>query len=242
MRFSILASGSLGNSFFVESSKERILIDIGLSLKEIEKRLLNLKIPPNTITKILLTHENVDHIKGLHSFTKKYNVPVYLNKHTYENLPKSLKKIPENLVNFFETSREFNLNDINIQPIPVSHDAADPVGFKLTSKNNTISIVTDLGYVNNNIKDILKGSKVLIMESNHDTNMLKMCKYPWEVKRRILSDKGHLSNEDTGYALAEIIRGEKELIYLAHLSQENNIFELAFLTIKNILSESGLVI
>jgi phosphoribosyl 1,2-cyclic phosphodiesterase len=242
MKFSILASGSSGNSLFLETEKQRILVDVGLSGKQLEQRLRLINIDPSTISAILISHEHIDHVKGLGVFCRRYQIPVYLNLPTFQALPKQIGEIPEQLIHFVETGRSFELADLWIDSFPVSHDAAEPMAFTFTHQREKLAIVTDLGYVNQKIIDRVADADTFIWESNHDIEMLRMGTYPWNVKRRILSDVGHLSNQDAGEALAHFLRGEGQQVFLAHLSKDNNLSELAHLTIKNILEEAGFAV
>lgn len=239
MKFSILASGSTGNSLFIESEQTRFLVDAGLSGKQLEQRLKQIGVDPSTLSGIWVTHEHIDHVRGLGVFARRYQIPIFINEPTFNHLPSSVGEIPEHLIHFFETGASIDHHDVLIHSIPVSHDAAEPVGFHFQEGEETLAIITDLGYVPSRIIDQLKGTDTLIWESNHDIEMLRMGSYPWNVKRRILSDTGHLSNEDAGEALAEILCGMGENVYLAHLSRDNNLFELAHLTVKNILEDAG---
>lgn len=240
MKFSVLASGSTGNSLFVETDETRVLVDAGLSGRQLEERLKRIGVDPSTLTAIFVSHEHIDHVKGLGVLVRRYQLPVYMNEATWNHLPPSVGEIPESLQNVLETGASLEIHDLRVETIPVSHDAAEPVGFHFRQGEETLAIITDLGYVNQRITDQVSGVDTLIWESNHDVEMLRMGSYPWNVKRRILSDVGHLSNEDAGEALAEILRGMGEHVYLAHLSRDNNLSELAHLTVKNILEETGL--
>lgn len=240
MKFSVLASGSSGNSLFIESEKARVLVDVGLSGKQLEQRLHHIGIDPATLTAIFVSHEHIDHVKGLGVLVRRYQLPVYMNEATWRNLPSSVGEIPEMFQNVLETGAALELQDLRIETIPISHDAAEPMGFHFRQQEEQLAIVTDLGYVNQRIIDQVTGVDTLIWESNHDVEMLRMGAYPWNVKRRILSDVGHLSNQDAGEALTEILRGVGEHVFLAHLSRDNNLSELAHLTVKNILEDTGL--
>ncbi|SFX30434.1 Phosphoribosyl 1,2-cyclic phosphodiesterase [Thermoactinomyces sp. DSM 45891] len=239
MKFSVLASGSSGNSLYVESGDFRILVDAGLSGKQLEQRLQQVGADPSTLSAILVTHEHIDHVKGLGVMARRYQLPIYMNEKTWDALPSSVGEIPPTLQNVLEAGATLDIDSLHIQTIPISHDAADPMGYRLSEDRESLAIVTDLGYVNQRILDQVSGVDTLIWESNHDVSMLRMGSYPWNIKRRILSDLGHLSNEDSGEALLEILKGVGEQVYLAHLSQDNNVVELAHLTIKQILENSG---
>jgi len=240
MKFSVLASGSTGNSLYIETERTRFLVDAGLSGKQLEQRLNLIGVDPATLTAIFVTHEHIDHVRGLGVFARRYQIPIFLNEPTWKNLPSSVGEIPEMLIQLFETGATLEHQGAIIHSIPTSHDAAEPVGFHVQEGKETLAIVTDLGYVPSRIIDQVKGTDTLIWESNHDVEMLRMGSYPWNVKRRILSDTGHLSNEDAGEALTEILTGMGENVYLAHLSRDNNMSELAHLTVKNILEEAGM--
>lgn len=240
MKYSILASGSSGNSLFVESGKVRILVDAGLSGKQIEARLAEINVDPTTLSAILVTHEHIDHVKGVGVLARRYQVPVYINGPTLKNLPSSVGKIPETLVHILETASSLELEDLHIESFAISHDAAEPMMYSFQQGKDRLAIVTDLGYVNQRIIDQVSGVDVLIWESNHDVDMLRIGPYPWNIKRRILSDLGHLSNQDSGEALTEIVKGMGESVHLAHLSNDNNVVELAHLTVQDILEDTGL--
>ena len=240
MKFSVHASGSTGNALYIESEQTRILVDAGISAKQLTMRLQQLDVDASTIQAIFVTHEHIDHVKGLGVLARRLQIPVYMNEPTWRHLPSSVGEIPEPLKNVMETGASLEFKDLLIESIPVSHDAAEPVGYQIHHGKEKLATVTDLGYVSSRIIDFLQGVDTLIWESNHDVEMLRMGSYPWNVKRRILSDTGHLSNEDAGEALAEILKGMGENVYLAHLSKDNNLSELAHLTVKNILEETGL--
>ncbi|SFI69346.1 MBL fold metallo-hydrolase [Thermoflavimicrobium dichotomicum] len=240
MRFSVLASGSSGNSIYIESERARVLIDAGLSGKQLEERLKQIGVHPSTLSAILVTHEHIDHVKGLGVLARRYQIPVYMNEATQKHLPTSVGTIPEKQQHLFHSQAIIEVEDLQIESFPVSHDAAEPVGYALHVDNETIAVVTDLGYVSQRIIEKVSGADTLIWESNHDVEMLRVGSYPWNVKRRILSDIGHLSNEDSGEALVDVLHGKGEHVYLAHLSKDNNLSELAHLTVKEILEDAGL--
>jgi phosphoribosyl 1,2-cyclic phosphodiesterase len=240
MNFSVLASGSSGNSIYIESRRARILIDAGLSGKQIEERLKQVGSNPASLSAILVTHEHIDHVKGIGVLARRYQIPIYMNEATWKHLPRSVGSIPEPLQNIFESNSIIELEDLQIETIPISHDAAEPVAFSIHYEQESMAVVTDLGYVSERIIQKVTGVDTLIWECNHDVEMLRVGSYPWNVKRRILSDLGHLSNEDSGEALTSILHGKGEQVYLAHLSQDNNLSELAHLTVKEILKEAGL--
>lgn len=239
MRFSILASGSSGNATYIETEHSRLLVDVGLSGKQLEKALHSIDVDPASITALMISHEHSDHIKGLGVFTRRYQIPVYLNQATWKALPKRIGEIPPHLIHLVETGHSFTLLDLYVDTFPISHDAAEPIAFTFTHQRERLAVVTDLGYVNQKIIDRIRGADTIIWESNHDIEMLRMGRYPWNIKRRILSDIGHLSNQDAGEALVQLLQGVGEKVFLAHLSKDNNLAELAQLTVKNILTDAG---
>ncbi|MBO2531316.1 Phosphoribosyl 1,2-cyclic phosphodiesterase [Planifilum fulgidum] len=240
MKYSVLASGSTGNALYIETDQVRLLVDAGLSGKQLEQHLRSIGVDPKTLTAILISHEHIDHVKGLGVFARRYNIPVYMNEATWSALPSSVGAINEACRNVLESGAVLEIGDLKIETFEVSHDAAEPIGFRFQRGNESLALVTDLGYVSRRIIDRVSGVDALIFESNHDVNMLRMGSYPWNVKRRILSDVGHLSNEDAGEALAEILAGNGEQVSLAHLSQENNLMELAHMTVRQFLEEADL--
>lgn len=240
IKYSVLASGSTGNSVYIGTEKNNILIDAGLSGKKVEEGLRNVGVDPTQIDGIFITHEHDDHIKGVGVLSRKYHIPIYSNENTLERLPSTVGNIDESLKNVFETGSVKDFGDLQIESFAISHDAAEPVGYLFKENDLQLSLVTDIGYVSQKIIDKIKGSDAYIFESNHDVEMLRMSSYPWSVKRRILGDSGHLSNEDSGEALAKLISGDTQNVHLAHLSKENNMIELARLSVKNILEDYGI--
>src|SRR5438874_9508420 len=223
---SMLASGSRGNCAMVESSNARILVDAGISCRETFKRLKSMGRNPHEISAILITHEHSDHIYGLTVLAKKLDVPVFMTGATHQawarasrdeagELPKMAK------LELFSSGRSFQIGDITVTPSTIPHDAADPVGFTFRAEGTKIGIATDLGYLPPNVCDHLRGCDLLIIESNHDLEMLRGGPYPWSVKQRVMSRVGHLSNE----ALADFFSGDYDggatYVVLAHLSEQN---------------------
>jgi len=228
----VLASGSRGNTAIVESSATRILVDAGISCRETFKRIKAAGAERESISAILVTHEHTDHVYGLLVLAKKLNVPVFMTGATHQAWSKSLRdalaekpELPK--VEFFSAGRIFQIGDISITPFTIPHDAADPVGFTFRAEGMKVGIATDLGYMPPSICDHLRGCDVLMIESNHDLEMLRVGPYPWSVKQRVMSRVGHLSNS----ALAQFLRngydGNASYIVLAHLSEHNNHPEIA---------------
>lgn len=235
MRFIPLFSGSSGNALLLEAGAARVLIDAGLPAKTVEQALLSAGIPPETLTAILITHEHSDHIKGVGPIARKYQLPVYANAPTWETMEGKLGKLAPANMRTFVTGQDFYLKDLSILPFATPHDAAESVGYAFTYKGIRMCSVTDIGHMDHSILDILEGSRLLFLESNHDEDMLKAGPYPYPLKRRILSDRGHLSNDSAGKALCKLYRRGVRDVILGHLSRENNYEELALTTVKSSL-------
>jgi len=231
IKYSILASGSTGNVIYIGSQEKNILVDAGVSGRRIAELLAEVDVTIEELDAIFVTHEHEDHVRGIGVLARRYNIPIYLNYNTFLSLPSSIGKIDESLINIIDTDGERQLGDLKIESFGVSHDASEPVGYIVSSNDYRLSIVTDLGYVSNKIKNRIKGSHAFIIETNHCIEMLQMGSYPWELKRRILSDLGHLSNDAAAEALAEIVTTDTELVHLFHRSQENNQLDLARITV-----------
>lgn len=214
-----LASGSRGNSLFVSCSNSSILIDAGLSGVEMERRLGILNIDPQGLTAIVITHEHSDHIKGAGILSRRFKLPLYITPKTY-GACQGLGKIED--LRFFECGTPFNIDQIRINPFSISHDAEDPAGMTLAYQDHKIGIATDLGIVTNLVKDHLKDSSLLYLESNHDPEMLMNGSYPWHLKQRIKGRMGHLSNLDAKILVSELKTERLKHVVLAHLSEENN--------------------
>ncbi|HCL4549874.1 MBL fold metallo-hydrolase [Clostridium botulinum] len=239
MIFCSLYSGSSGNSIFISSEKSKILIDAGLSGKSIELALYRIKESPSSINGIFVTHEHIDHIKGVGVLSRKYDIPIYANAKTWHAMKKSVGKIKEHNIEILD-GKSVVINDMEINPFAISHDAASPFGYTICSKNKKASIATDLGVFSRDIQNILEDCDVVLLESNHDTEMLKFGPYPYTLKRRILSNIGHLSNEDCGRAIINITNNKYKNIILGHLSKTNNFPELAYQTVLNALNSSDI--
>jgi phosphoribosyl 1,2-cyclic phosphodiesterase len=229
---SMLASGSRGNCAFVASARTRILVDAGISCRETFKRMKSLGLDPASLSAILITHEHSDHVYGLATMAKKLRIPVFMTGATHAAWARALRnekgERPQlEKLEKFESGHRFQVGDIEVKPFTIPHDAADPVGFTFRVEGTKVSVATDLGYLPVNVRDHLRGSDVLIMESNHDVEMLRGGPYPWMVKQRVASNVGHLSNEK----LADFFTGDYDngaaFVVLAHLSEQNNHPEIA---------------
>ncbi|MEW9675389.1 MBL fold metallo-hydrolase [Lentibacillus sp. L22] len=240
LRFSVLASGSTGNAFYIESDSQKLLVDAGLSGKKMDHLFRQVHVDPKTLSGILVTHEHSDHIKGLGIVARKYNLPIYANEKTWKAMEGSIGKLSLDQKFYFEMEEVKTFGDIEVESFGVSHDAAEPMFYTFRHDGKKVALVTDLGYVSERIKKTVESADAYIFEANHDVEMLRMGRYPWNVKRRILGDSGHVSNDDSGLALCDIISNRTKRIYLAHLSQDNNMKDLARMSVGNVLGERGI--
>lgn len=238
IKFCSLSSGSSGNSLYISTERTSILIDAGLSGKSIEKLLKEAGASPNSIHAILVTHDHNDHIKGVGVLSRRHNIPIYANTLTWEAMENKIGEISIKNVKEFCTGEAFSIGDLYIKPYSISHDAADPVGFTFSKNRVKVAIANDLGCVTQDVIEEIKDSDFLMLESNHDLEMLKVGRYPWHLKRRIMGDKGHLSNEEAGITLVKLAERKVKRVLLGHLSMENNYPLLALETVKGILTES----
>lgn len=229
----------VGNCLFVESENTRLLVDAGVSLKKIESGLQTLGVSPSSIDAVLVTHEHSDHIQSLGNLSKKFNLPVFANEETFDNMPKQTDKISAENINKFKVTDKFYINDIEICPFQIPHDAANPCGFSFTCKNDKISIATDIGHITKDIIKNLEGSKFILLESNYDTEVLKYSKYPFSLKRRISGPNGHLSNESASKIINYLLKDNLKTAMLGHLSKESNFPELAYQTVVEEIINSG---
>jgi len=232
MRIKVLASGSKGNCTYIETEGSKILIDAGISTLQIEKGLKEIGVNPKEIDSIFITHSHVDHVSGIEVFSKKYKTQIYMTEKT-----KIRGKIRvEQIINI---KGEIELESTKITPIKLSHDTPDANGYLIEENNKSVVYITDTGYVHEKHYGLLKNRSVYIFESNHDLEMLaENIKYPFPIKQRIRSDKGHLSNNQASLYLSELIGSKTKRVILAHLSEENNTPEKAIKTLKEKLKES----
>lgn len=233
MKVSVLSSGSKGNTTYIETKNAKILIDAGNSSKYILEKLQELNVNPNDIDAILITHIHVDHVKGLPVLLKKINPCVYMTEkmHPYLDYIENYTIIETDTI---------TIKDIEVNVIKTSHDTDDSVGYIINNEGKSIVYITDTGYINRKYFDLLKNRNIYIMESNHDVEMLNNGKYPFELRQRILSDKGHLSNYDSAKYLSTFIGNNTKYILLVHLSEENNTQELAYDTLNERLNKENI--
>ncbi|CCK78634.1 MBL fold metallo-hydrolase [Desulfobacula toluolica] len=234
-----LASGSKGNSLFVSCNNSSILIDAGLSGIEIQRRLTAVDIAPENLTAIIITHEHSDHIKGAGILSRRFDIPVYITKNTY-HAAKGIGKIAD--LCFFECGIPFEIDQIMVSPFSISHDAEDPAGLTMEYNGHKIGIATDLGIATTLVKQHLKDSNILYLESNHDPDMLINGPYPWHLKQRIRGRTGHLSNMDAKQLVSELKTDALKHVILAHLSEENNCPRKAVQEVSKSLNASDIVL
>ena len=234
MRMCSIASGSSGNCIYAGSDNHHILIDAGISCKRVEAGLKDLELSGKDIDGILLTHEHSDHIKGLGVLARKYGFPIHATQGTAEAVKamSSLGKIDSSLFVEIHADQEFKIGDLSISPFHISHDAAEPVAYRISCGEKKMAVATDLGVYTDYTIDHLKGLDVLLLEANHDIHMLQVGAYPYYLQQRISGDLGHLSNETAGKLLCEVLHGGLKAVMLGHLSKENNYAELAYETVK----------
>lgn len=240
LRFTVLSSGSTGNATVIASDKTKVLVDAGISVKKLEGLLAEREVTGDQLDAILVTHEHSDHIKGLGPLARKYALPVYANERTWAAMLKLVGEIPEAQRKILPTDSVMEIADLRVESYAISHDAAEPVGYCFCEGGAKLSLATDLGYASDKVLRQLVNSDVIVLESNHDIDMLRMGRYPWNIKRRILGDTGHLSNEAAGTVLSTLLTGTLRRVYLAHLSQEHNLMDLAKLTVNNVLEDNGI--
>lgn len=239
-KFCSLSSGSSGNSQYIETDKMKILVDAGLSGKKTQQLLKSIDVEASDIDCILVTHEHMDHVKGAGILSRRFDIPIYANQNTWNSMKIGLGTLKESNIKVFDTSHEFELGDIGILPFEISHDSAEAVGYSFFNRNKKITVLTDTGCISEDMKHNIMNSNLLMIESNHDPEMLKIGSYPWFLKQRVSSEFGHLSNEDAGNLIAQVIKGTNENVLLGHLSRENNFPELAYQTVVNILKNKGI--
>lgn len=236
-----LYSGSSGNMYLIKSPKSTVIVDIGVSFKNLNESLEKLDISLSDVSALLITHEHSDHTKGLFTFINKTDIPIFLTSGTwnylYKNNSVKLKKEP----NIFEVKPEksFSIEDISITPFRTSHDAVDSVGYTFSCKDNSITIATDLGYVSDDVLRHLEDSDLNVIEANYDENLLMYGPYTYPLKRRIKSNIGHLSNDDSADTILKLADSGKRDFILGHISKNNNDPEQALYTVKSNLESNG---
>jgi phosphoribosyl 1,2-cyclic phosphodiesterase len=236
IKLTSLGSGSKGNSVLVDNGKNRVLIDAGLNIKTIYKKLLELSLTLNDIDGILLTHEHDDHIKSVETLSTI--IPVYSHPDTLEVVSNKFS-IPIKQQMAVE-EKQFNIGTFDILPFRTSHDAVHPYGYVINDCDSKLSYITDTGYISKGVMGLIKGSNIVMIESNHDKELLNSGSYPYFLKQRILSELGHLCNEECALTIFSLIESGTDKLMLAHLSEKNNLPELAYWTTTNYLERKGI--
>jgi len=239
LQFCPLASGSSGNSLFIGTARTKILIDAGISCRRLAARLAGLGVKLTDLDAVFVTHEHADHVRGLRSLASGCRTPVYATEATWYKVESEYGSIDGK--EYFSAGDKIEIGDFQLEALPLPHDAVDPVGFCVRSGATKLSIATDLGHTPVYLEKRFTGSRLIFFEANHDEEMLRAGSYPWFLKRRILSDRGHLSNSAAGAFLAKVADGDTAHISLGHLSLNNNLPDLARLTVANTLADHGIV-
>lgn len=233
MKMCSIASGSSGNCIFVGSEETSFLVDAGISGKRAIAGVESLDRSMTELDGIFVTHEHSDHIKGLGVLARKFGIPIYATKGTIDEIERTqpIGKMPEGIFHTVEPDQDTVIGDMTIHPFRISHDAAEPVGYRFENGGKKAAVATDMGVYDEYIVEQLSGLDTLLLEANHDVRMLEVGRYPYYLKRRIASDQGHLSNETAGQLLGRILHDHMGHIFLGHLSHENNYERLAFETV-----------
>ncbi len=241
-KFIPLASSSKGNATFIGTENTKILIDAGVTCKKLEVLLKSIDEELQNIDAIFITHEHSDHIAGCGVASRKYDIPLYATRETWEFIlgRNKLGDIKRHNINVVCANEEIFINEIKIKPFNICHDAVEPVGYQVTMGDKKVAVATDLGCVTEDVLENLKGCSEILLESNHDVRMLKEGRYPYNLKKRVLSDYGHLSNENCGKFLVLLKNEALEKVYLGHLSDENNTETIALRTVTDVLDANGI--
>jgi phosphoribosyl 1,2-cyclic phosphodiesterase len=237
MKIAVFASGSSGNAIWISAGSTAVLIDAGLSCRRISAAMQELALDSSQLSAVLVTHEHSDHVSGLGPVTRKFGVPAYATAGTHAAIDRRLGKCPGRAV--IEAGSDFEIGSLRVSPFAVSHDCADPVGYAVTDGITKAVVATDLGVVSSPVRHRIGEADCVVLEFNHDERMLMDGGYPWYLKQRIMSSRGHLSNEAAAMELVSLTDGPVSKLILAHLSRENNTPELALLTAREALARAG---
>jgi phosphoribosyl 1,2-cyclic phosphodiesterase len=232
-----LFSGSSGNCIFVSSGETSLLVDAGVSGRRIEEALAQIGENIADIRGIIITHEHSDHINGAGILSRRHKTPIYANRDTWAAMKPFLGKMAPDNIRVVDIGSMFRIGDIGVSSFPIPHDAACPVGYNIFIDGKKITVATDIGHMSDELLSYLEESLLILLESNHDIEMLKTGRYPWPLKKRIMGDYGHMCNELTGRVVAHLAQGGTKFFLLGHLSKENNFPELAYQTVCNALIE-----
>lgn len=235
--FCSIVSGSSGNASIIKNNNTVILIDCGLSGKRLTEELKNIGIDAKDITAMLITHEHSDHIAGAGVMSRRFNIPVFATAGTHKNM--NIGPIQEQNIRIINNSTSFEIGDIMVNPFPISHDAADPVGYSFICGEKKYSVATDMGIMTEEVFSQIKGSEAVILEANHDVDMLMYGEYPYNLKRRILGKYGHMSNDLAAETAVRLLESNTKHIMLSHLSDKNNEPNIAYKTVEETLKNHG---
>lgn len=238
LEFCTIASGSSGNCTYIGTEYTKILIDAGVSGKRIEEGLAELKLTGGEIDALFITHEHLDHIKGAGILSRRFDIPVFATADTWTAMEGALGKIAPGNRRIVYADEVCPINDLCVKPFAIPHDAAEPVGYTVCCGDKKVALATDIGHVTDTIRENITDSDLLLLESNHDVELLQKGGYPRHLKQRILGEKGHLSNRAAGELLAEVMCGKLKYVFLGHLSEENNDPHLAYETVEAILQKN----
>ncbi len=233
MDFYSIASGSSGNCIYIGTDQSGVLIDAGISCRRITDALKQIDRSPSDLTAILVTHEHSDHIAGLGVLSRKAHIPIYATAATIRQIQRysPLGKVDEELFHPIEPDQPFSIGDMSVEAFHISHDAADPVAYRVESGGKAAAVATDMGCFNRYTMNHLRELDVILIEANHDENMLQAGPYPYPLKQRILGEKGHLSNTASAMLLSQVLNDHMKMAYLGHLSKTNNYEQLAYATV-----------
>jgi len=238
MKVCLLTSGSIGNVVVIEHENDSLLIDFGVSLKKFDDLIAQTSLDKNKIRNILITHEHSDHIKGVGIASRRLDLQVWATKATAKAIyEKGIMTDHDIEIEYLSNYQNYEIAGFSITPFPLSHDAANPVGYIIERDGKKVVLLTDTGYVSKQVMDVVRNADLYIMELNHNVEMLHMSGRPWPLKQRILGDYGHLSNEDGAYVFSKIMGENTRHVFLAHISQEANLPEVALMTMKGVLKE-----
>jgi phosphoribosyl 1,2-cyclic phosphodiesterase len=241
-QFSFLSSGSTGNATFVETEDHSFLVDAGFSGKQMESLFQQIDRDIKKLSGIFVTHEHSDHIKGVGILARKYKLPIYANEKTWKAMDQLIGDVPTDQKFIFGMETVKSFGSLDIESFGVSHDAAEPMFYIFHHEGKKLVLITDTGYVSDRMKGTIANADAYLFESNHDVSMLRMGRYPWNIKRRILSDVGHVSNEDAAFAMSDVVGDNTKRIYLAHLSMDNNMKDLARMAVTQTLESKGIIV
>ena len=244
LKFISFGSGSSGNCYYLSTATDALIIDIGVGIRTLKKHCKDYGVNLNKVNHLLITHDHADHIKSVGSFSHDYKVPVYATKLVHKGIDANYcitRKVAPELKETIEPGLQLNLGDFCVKSFPVPHDASENLGYEITAEGVCFVIITDVGCITDEICEAISKADYLVIEANHDVEMLKSGPYPEYLKKRIASRSGHLSNTDCGTALAENMSEHLRHVWLCHLSEENNHPELARKTVETTLRSHGVI-